>query len=88
MVAVAAVGQETQLPRGALCGDEFEGDFLLQEGAEVAGQVVAQQRGKEEVEPQQGHAHHHDEPAGGEHSPGSQVNLLQTLKQFHSLLAS
>lgn len=56
MVPVAALCLETQLPWGALCGDEFERDFLFQEGAEVAEQVVAQQRGKEEVEPQQGHA--------------------------------
>lgn len=67
VVPVAAVCLETQLPWGTLCGDEFERDFLFQEGAEVAEQVVAQQRRKEEVEPQQGDAQElqHDEPAGG-----------------------
>lgn len=67
MVPIAAVCLEAQFPWGALCGDEFKRNLLFQEGAEVAEQVVAQQRGKEEVETQQGGAQElqHDEPAGG-----------------------
>lgn len=66
VVPVAAFCLETQLPWGALGGDEFKRDFLFQEGAEVAEQIVAQQWGKEEVEPQQGDTQElqHDEPAG------------------------
>lgn len=71
VVPVAAVCLEAQLPWGALCGDEFKRNLLFQEGAEVAEQVVAQQRGKEEVEPKQGGAQElqHDEPAGGRAFP-------------------
>lgn len=66
VVPVAAVRLETQLAQGALRGDEVEQDALFQEGAEVAKQVVAQQRGQEEAEPQQGDTQElqHHQPAG------------------------
>lgn len=67
VVPEATICLEAQLPRGALGGDEFEGNFLFQEGAEVAKQVFAQQRRQEEEEPEQSDTQElqHDQPAGG-----------------------
>lgn len=66
VVPEAAICLEAQILGGALGGDEFEGNFLFQEGAEVAKQVVAQHRRQEEEEPEQSDPQElqHDQSAG------------------------
>lgn len=66
MVPVPSVPLEAQLLRWALDLDQLKGYFLLQDGAVVATQVVAQCLAREEMEEQHdgGQELHHVGPAG------------------------
>ena len=89
VVAVATVRLVAQLVWRALCHDEVKCLPLLQDGAVVAEQVLTEQRGQEEVEPQHSDLQElrHVRPASGREAfKGALCNILQGCKQRDNTL--